>query len=145
MVFTGGCASPALFGPAAKGDVNAARALVEAGADPNENGGINQQHETALHLAVANSRVEMARFLIAHGADVNAEAYEKIVGLRDGTPLHYAACIGNVEMVQLLLESGANPEPRSGGCRGDLNYMMIKANIPWAWPRSTATRWPPRS
>jgi len=117
MVFAGGCASPALYGPAQQGDISAASALISAGSDPNEIGSYQDNHETALHVAVGNSRLEMARFLIAHGANLNAEAYNQMQGTHDGTPLHYAACIGNAGMVQLLLESGANPEPGTGACR----------------------------
>ncbi|OGS12111.1 MAG: hypothetical protein A2234_07400 [Elusimicrobia bacterium RIFOXYA2_FULL_58_8] len=108
-----GCATPALYRPAEKGDVAAVRALLEAGADPNMSTAI-WGHMTPLHMAVANSRLEAAKLLIARGADVNREAV--INKSRQARPLHYAACKGDVSMVKLLLESGANPEPGGGEC-----------------------------
>jgi hypothetical protein len=58
---------------------------------------------TPLHLAVANQNLVLARFLIEHGADVNA---------RDGkgqTPLHYAVNRRDLELIRLLLDAKADP------------------------------------
>lgn len=110
---TCGCAAPALFRPAEKGDLAAMRVLLDAGADPNEASGM-WGNATPLHMAAANSRLEAARLLIARGADVNREAY--INRSRQARPLHYAACTGNVSMIKLLLDNGADPEPGGGEC-----------------------------
>jgi ankyrin repeat protein len=69
--------------------------------------------DTALHLAAAGHRCEIASELIKLGADVNAAQ-----NMRRGRPLHYAAdgCPGNpmfdekrqVKMIQLLLKAGAD-------------------------------------
>lgn len=114
-----GCAAPALYNSAGKGDMAAMRSMLASGADPNVHTNL-YANETPLHMAAWNSRVEAARLLIEHGADVNFVAAGSSVGHKKvfGTPLHYAACIGNVEMVQLLLENGADPDPGPGMCAG---------------------------
>jgi len=59
---------------------------------------------TALNLAVSNGRDEIARTLIAAGADVNAK------DLFDNTPLHYACGLKpdvSRPLVNLLIEHGA--------------------------------------
>lgn len=120
-LFTCGCAAPQLYHPAEKGDVAAMRALLDAGADPNE-ARKAWGNATPLHMAAAGSRLEAARLLIERGADVNREAV--INSSRQARPLHYAACSGNVSMVQLLLESGADPEPGGGECASP-SYSML--------------------
>jgi uncharacterized protein len=58
---------------------------------------------TALHAALAGPQPDIARVLIAAGADVNARQ-------RGGfTPLHTAAQNGSLELSQLLLDHGADP------------------------------------
>ena len=69
--------------------------------------------DTALHLAAAGYRVEIARLLIAAGADPNAASNH-----RRGAPLHYAAdgyitgpawdAKRQVEMIACLIDAGAN-------------------------------------
>jgi ankyrin repeat protein len=69
--------------------------------------------DTALHAAAAAHRVEIAKLLLADGADVNAAKNH-----RRSQPLHYAAdgYLGNprwdpqrqVAMIRLLLDSGAD-------------------------------------
>jgi TolB-like protein len=105
-----GCASPALYRPSQNGDLPKVKSLLDSGADPNAKwsyaGG-----DTPLLAAVGNSRLEAARLLIERGADVNLT--------RNGdkaSPLHYAACVGNAGIVQLLLEKGADPDPGSATC-----------------------------
>ena len=64
----------------------------------------NPQHNQPLHACIAISRdCETARLLIQQGADVNmaqAGGY---------TPLHQAAANGCADLVQILLQAGANP------------------------------------
>jgi uncharacterized protein len=61
-----------------------------------------------------------ARLLIRYGADVNYVDDEY-----RSTPLGYAARWGHVEMVKLLLDSGADPN---------------KSGAPWSTPLSWARR-----
>jgi ankyrin repeat protein len=69
--------------------------------------------DTPLHAAAAGAHVEIAKLLVANGADVAA------VNRRGATPLHYAADGGpgvdgwnpaaQAEMIVFLIEAGANP------------------------------------
>ena len=77
---------------------------------------INHQNagalETPLHFAASQcgengSSVPIVQWLLDHGADPNAQAKELL------TPLHWAAKMGQVEVVRTLLAAGAEPHPRS--------------------------------
>ena len=108
---------------AALGNVEIVEKLLAARANPNSNA---VDGSTALHLAVLDqetisrgfsslTRLQMTvrkssgamvwivRNLLEHGANPNA------VGRSGGTPLHFAAYLGDVAIVQELLEGGANP------------------------------------
>ena len=58
-----------------------------------------------LHEAAEKGHTEIAKILLAHGANVNATPIE---GEPDDTPLHRAAKQGHLEIVKLLLENGAD-------------------------------------
>jgi len=94
------------------GNIDAIKALVEAGADPNIP---TEEGTTALTMAAgAGTDVQRARepeeralaaqtvkFLVEHGADVNA------VGQFGWTPLHAAAYQGQNDMIEFLVKNGA--------------------------------------
>lgn len=75
--------------------------LLAAGADVNA-ASRETMKVTPLASASAARRNDIARVLIAHGANVNAKADN------DFTPLHDAAANGNFELVKVLLENGAD-------------------------------------
>jgi len=112
-----GCAAPAIYNAAGQGDLARVQALLASGTDPNEHTKY-YANETALHEAVIYSHFEVAKYLLDHGADPNAEASTNILGhfQNIGTPLMYAACKGQTALVQLLLEHGADPDPKPGIC-----------------------------
>lgn len=56
-----------------------------------------------MHYAARNGSLDAAKCLIKHGANVNAQT-----GSLQATPLHRAVTARKPEMVQYLLESGAN-------------------------------------
>lgn len=60
---------------------------------------------TALGLAVFFGHDAIARLLLVHGANPNKPSANKMVV----TPLHSAAATQNLELVQLLLDRGADP------------------------------------
>ncbi len=62
----------------------------------------NKFSATPLQGAAAMQNVELARFLISRGANVNCR------GEGGGSPLHEAAGSGQLELAKLLLDHGAN-------------------------------------
>jgi ankyrin repeat protein len=85
------------------GQEDAARILVERGAEVNLVARHASIHVTPLHSAAAGSHAGIVKLLVEHGADPNAA--------QDGgfTPLHSAAQNDDRESVEALLEAGADP------------------------------------
>lgn len=83
---------------------DAARLLLEAGADPNV---VNSDTESPLSMAVEQNDLDTAVLLLRHGADSTVNTYGGFGGM---TPLGRAALNLSVPMIKLLLEAGADPE-----------------------------------
>ena len=92
--------TPLIFA-ASNGHTPVVEYLVGAGADVNAKDGGGQ---TALSYASKRSFNETAAFLLENGAEVNVRGTKKGI-----TPLMLAAGWGNKELVQMLLEHGADP------------------------------------
>lgn len=101
----------AAFGVACfKGDVDGYRAMLDR--DPalvtSRNGG----GVTLLHLVAWSGNVEIAKLLLARGADVNA------ADKNGTTPLHMAALYGRGELAEFLLANKAGINAKAHGCGG---------------------------
>ena len=83
-----------------KGDIEAVKQHLAAGADVNAGGVFGK---TPLHLAALKDHKEIAELLITNGADLNAE--DEMNGM---IPLHNAAGRGYNEIVKLLIAKGAD-------------------------------------
>jgi ankyrin repeat protein len=71
---------------------------------------------TLLHLAIEYDDIDVARWLIERGADVNARAALDADGFGGHTPLFHAAvtlAAPDASTARLLLERGANPNARA--------------------------------
>ena len=88
---------------AAAGSVDAARHLIAHGASVNGELEVHGVPHRPLDFAVSVESLALARMLIEHGAEVNAPRGG------EGTPLLTAVARGNLELVVLLLEAGADP------------------------------------
>ena len=76
--------------------------LLASGADVNR---AAADRLTALHNAVAQRDVDLARLLLEAGADVAVRSARK--GSEKGTPLEIARRVGSREMAALLIQHGA--------------------------------------
>ena len=88
-----------------KGDLQQVTLLVGQGADKNQVGG--DFEETALSVAADNGHLDIVRFLVEQGADM-----EKIDNC-GWTPLLASSANGHLELVRYLLEQGANRDKES--------------------------------
>ncbi|KAG0062926.1 palmitoyltransferase akr1 [Linnemannia elongata] len=62
------------------------------------------QDVTALHWAAINNQIPVAKYLMDHGAEVDAIGGELVA-----TPLHWCTRNGHLNMAKLLMKRGANP------------------------------------
>lgn len=90
--------------------------LIEAGAEVDARDGFGR---TPLHSAGP----EEAPVLLAGGADVN------VTDLRGATPLHRAAAVGDLALVELLLNAGAAPDMQDA--QGRTPLAVAEANERW--------------
>ena len=90
-----------LIDAARRGDAEAVRTLLDAGADVNAAQGDGM---TALHWAAERGHAAVAEHLIAASADVGATTR-----LGGQTPLHVASRGGRGAIVRMLLEAGSDP------------------------------------
>jgi ankyrin repeat protein len=84
------------------GDLKEARELVKQGFDVNF---FDDFSNTPLHCAVEAGHIEVARYLLSVGANVNAHGEAKA----GDTPLGEIAGNCSYEMAELLIKAGANP------------------------------------
>lgn len=103
-------------------DSKRVEALLSTGADPNA--ALSQPPEwTPLGAAIEElefgGSVDVVRLLVAHGADVNAP----YVGTKLA-PLHAAMFSENIEVIELILDAGANPNALSDEDRSPLRFAV---------------------
>ena len=94
---------------------NVGRMLIQLGVSVDS---VNDQRQTALHVAVSSQNLRFARFLIRSGASMEAADSNGF------TPLHLA--VRQVEMMRLLLESGGNYESRDCNLQTPLHVAAIQ-------------------
>jgi ankyrin repeat protein len=105
------------------GDINLVKALIEKGANVNWG---DQYTGTALHRAALKGNASMVRYLIEKGANVNGKIepgfltvwsktsdedkgrFSEIENAHGATPLHIAVDKNHLEIVIILIDSGAS-------------------------------------
>ncbi|WP_433859168.1 ankyrin repeat domain-containing protein [Streptomyces kronopolitis] len=96
-----------LFNAILMGDTAVVKAVLRAGADPNEP---YSDGTTFLYLASVTGEADIARLLLKAGASPDTESSGGMGS--EGTALCAAACWGHTETVRELLAHGADPNVR---------------------------------
>jgi ankyrin repeat protein len=110
-----------LFKAAETGDFAMVKAALDDGADPNTTG---KYGDTPLIIASFKGHLEVARELLARGADVNAR--EDYFGR---TPLYLASWKGHLEVVRELLARGARLELKDWQGRTALYWASKEGQV----------------
>lgn len=103
------------------GQLEAARVLLEAGADPLAKSK-NHLENHPIHTATAGRHAEVVRLLIEAGADPDATEAD------GATALYRAAERGDVGTAQILLAAGADPNLEDESGRGPFLIALEKGN-----------------
>ena len=113
------------------GNTAAVAALLERGADPDA---INDRGQVPLAGAVFKGDLPVVKLLLDHGAAVD--------GAGDRSPLMVAAMFDHVEIADLLLAHGADPDHRDQGGLGiaELSDKMGARKVPELIARWKATK-----
>lgn len=106
---------------AAAGDIEAMKAQLIEGADPNARD--RELGVTPLSWATLFNQVEVGEFLIQKGADVNARNRD------GGTPLHGAAFLGHADIAALLIQKGADVNAKNDKGESPLDVSKVDWGI----------------
>ena len=90
---------------ASLGDVEGLEETLNCGHHPDD-ADLDWGSRTALHISSSGGYRLCVHLLINRGANINITRYD------DATPLHCACEMGNVDIVIILLNHGANPLAR---------------------------------
>lgn len=99
---------------AQQGNLDGVKALIEK--DPKLVDAKDQDGRTPLHWACRGVHLDMVKYLVEKGADVNAEDNNKVV------PLHSLATRNSAEAMEILIAKGANVDAASYGGNTALHY-----------------------
>ncbi|MBV9302160.1 MAG: ankyrin repeat domain-containing protein [Acidobacteriaceae bacterium] len=94
--------------------------LIRSGADLNARDRVGS---TALHAVAISGDAEIAHFLLAHGAKIDA-----LQGVTGATPLECAALSGKTQVTKLLLEAGARVDLRDKAGETVLHLAAARGN-----------------
>lgn len=112
-----------LWDAAIAGDTAAMAAALRDGADIDSlDTRTNPNGRRALNWAAWHNRVSAIRFLLAHGATLEAR------NLTGFTALHHAAEAGSLEAVEALLAAGADPDTPNKEGRRPAETAMAKGH-----------------
>jgi ankyrin repeat protein len=100
FLFVGCAMNKSLHIPAGKGDLDRVKAEIDSGKDVNSKDIAGQ---TALMYASEQGRLEVVKYLVENGADVNAQSG----GHGRGTALIYASAANRITVMEYLLEHDA--------------------------------------
>jgi ankyrin repeat protein len=104
------------------GQVEGVRLLLERGAGADAVS-VNAMRNTPLHAGVAGPRpLDVARALVGAGADVNARQHGGY------TALHAAAQHGSIELMDLLLDGGADPDVATEDGRRAIDFARERGH-----------------
>ncbi|KAG6963951.1 hypothetical protein JG687_00006254 [Phytophthora cactorum] len=108
------CGSTALgiINTCENGMVDTAEMLLQGGASVNL---LDNEGWSPLMIAVINGRDDITRLLLEHKADVNVKGPGQTTALRAAAELGYVE-VGHHEIVQLLVNQGADLNRQSHGC-----------------------------
>ena len=98
-------------------DDSLANYLLEKGAD------VNSGKVVPIHAASSFSSASLVAKLIDNGANINDQSSPQ-----KDTPLHYAAAEGNIEVIKMLLEKGADTKLTNSLGRTALANASLKNN-----------------
>jgi ankyrin repeat protein len=115
------------------GSLDVVTALLDAGADPN--GKESARGQTALMWAVSERHPVVVKVLLERGADAHATTVTHLTGraaARDVTgytPLLFAARVGDLLSVRMLLDAGANQDDAASDRLSALGLATIRGHI----------------
>ena len=138
----------ALLFAAREGNIEAAKALLDAGTNPNQQAGGDKSN--ALVLAINNAHYDFARFMVEHGADVNvaniygAEALYSVIDFRNvemswrATPRTNKEKTDAIDLIKVILDHGADLNAR---LKDKLPYRPSGQDRAWIYTAGATPFW----
>jgi ankyrin repeat protein len=138
----------ALLFAARDGNLGAVQALVESGADVNQVSG--GDGTSPINIAIANGHYTVGKYLLDQGADPNLANLDGLTPLYATVNLRFAPVswapnprtdqesVGSLELMEALLERGANPNAR---VRGKLWFSPTSHDRSWVDHRGGTPFW----